>query len=315
MPKSSVFLSKDGGQSVEEVFNRFIRHCRVKNLSKRTVETYEYNFKRFMEYLEEQGIYNIKDITSEVVEEFTLYLQEIIENPVSINTILRNIRTFLNYAMNNGYINRFTVHLIKAEKKIKETYTDDELRILLKKPDLQTCGFSEYRTWVIINWILSTGNRVNTIRNVKIKDLDFNSGSIILRKTKNKHQQIIPMGEALANILLEYLEYRGGEPEDFLFCNIYGRQLTTGALVSSVRRYNLKRGVEKTSIHLFRHTFAKKWILNGGDMFRLQKILGHKSLEMVKTYVNIFSSDLRDNFEQFNPINQFVKEKNYIRLR
>lgn len=316
MPKSRVFLRIDGGTtSVEDVFERFIRHCKVKNLSERTIETYEYNFKRFKKFLDEQGISDIKDITSEVIEEFTLYLQEIIDNPVSVNTILRNNRTFLNYAMRNRYMDKFTVHLIKAEKKIKETYSDEELKILLEKPDLNTCGFADYRTWVIINWILSTGNRIRTIRNVKIRDLDFDNGVIILRKTKNKNQQIIPMSRALANILREYLEYRGGEPEDYLFCNIYGQKLSTSAIVSAIRRYNLKRGVEKTSAHLLRHIFAKKWILNGGDMFRLQKILGHSSLEMVKGYVNIFSNDLKSNFEEFNPLNQFIREDTFIKLR
>jgi integrase/recombinase XerD len=50
------------------------------------------------------------------------------------------------------------------------------------------------------------------------------------------------------------------------------------------------------------HTFAKLWILNGGDIFRLQKILGHSSLDIVKEYVNMFSTDLQINFDEFNPL-------------
>ena len=51
-----------------------------------------------------------------------------------------------------------------------------------------------------------------------------------------------------------------------------------------------------------RHTFAKKWILNGGDIMRLQTILGHSSIEMVKEYVNMFGGDLKKDFDKFNPL-------------
>lgn len=78
-------------------------------------------------------------------------------------------------------------------------------------------------------------------------------------------------------------------------------------------RYNRSRGVEKTSAHLYRHTFAKKWIMNGGDIFRLQKILGHSDLSVVKEYVQIFGTDLAVDFDKFNPLDRmelnFTKPK------
>ena len=62
------------------------------------------------------------------------------------------------------------------------------------------------------------------------------------------------------------------------------------------------RGVSKTSAHLYRHTFAKRWILNGGDIFRLQKLLGHSNLDIVKEYVNMFGRDLTKDYTSFNPL-------------
>lgn len=76
-----------------------------------------------------------------------------------------------------------------------------------------------------------------------------------------------------------------------------------------VRRYNIKRNVNKTSCHLFRHTFAKQWILAGGDMFRLQKILGHSDLTVTKEYVAMFGQDLQMDFERFNPLDNMANRQ------
>ena len=116
---------------------------------------------------------------------------------------------------------------------------------------------------------MGTGNRISTALDVRISDLNFQSGMITLRKTKNRKQQIILLSNILADILQEYLQIRGGEPEDSLFCNEYGQQACCRTYQQLVRRYNIKRNVNKTSCHTFRHTFAKNWILNNGDMFRL----------------------------------------------
>ena len=81
-------------------------------------------------------------------------------------------------------------------------------------------------------------------------------------------------------------------------------------------RYNRGRGIMKTSAHLYRHTFAKHWILNGGDVFRLQRILGHSDLTVVKQYANMFSDELSINFDKFNPLDNFtVRNRGTIRMR
>lgn len=58
----------------------------------------------------------------------------------------------------------------------------------------------------------------------------------------------------------------------------------------------------RVSPHTFRHTFAKLFILNGGDAFSLQAILGHSTLDMVRHYVNLFSSDVQEQHKKYSPI-------------
>lgn len=300
-------------KTVEEGFKEFVRYCKVKNLSDRTLDFYQECFERFCKFHSKDGL--LWDISQRTIEDYILYLKANTSfNSVSINTSLRGIRAFLYYQMKAGYVQEFKIQLLNQEKKIKETYTQEELKLLLKKPDTKRCTFAEYRDWVIVNYLLSTGNRVNTIVNLKVGNIDFENGLIMLEKTKNRKQQIIPMSKTLHRILGEYIQYRKGGLNDYLFCTIYGEKLTTNAIGNSIRKYNIRRGVSKTSIHLFRHTFAKNWILAGGDIFRLQKILGHSSMDIVREYVNMFSDDLQRDFDKFNPLEQIVSNSEYISM-
>lgn len=301
--RKRIQMSSQSNLTIQEAHEQFLKKCAVKNLSESTIKTYNDHFKIFAKFAHEsQPIRNIKPDT---VDDFILYLREMYNwQDVTINSHLRSLRAFLYYCMDMRMLPEFKVSLIKAEKKIKETYTDAELERLLEKPDMGKCSFSTYKTWVFENYLLATGNRISTALNVQIKDVDLENGVIRLAKTKNRKQQIIPLSHALSEILVEYLAVRQGAPDDYLFCGAYGFKGNTRTFQGLVANYNHKRGVTKTSCHAFRHTFAKHFILAGGDVFRLQKILGHSDLSVTREYVNMFGQDLQMDFERFNPLDQ-----------
>ena len=311
MAKRMIKMNSITNKNIDDAFKDFIKYCRVKNLSNATTQYYEDCFYKFKEYY--QG--ELKDITTKIVDDYVLHLRGTNITDISVNTYLRGLRVILYYFMGLGYMEEFKITIHKADKKIKETYTDKELEILLKKPNLKQCDFVEYRTWVIVNFLLGTGCRSNTLCNIKVKDLNIESEIVILSTTKNKKQQIIPISNQLSIIIQEYLTYRQpSTDEDYLFISVYGEQLNSNSLRHSVVRYNQRRGIMKTGIHLFRHTFAKKWIQNQGNIFSLQKILGHSSLEMVKEYVNLYSDDIRSDYDKYNPLKDFTNT-NYISMR
>lgn len=144
----------------------------------------------------------------------------------------------------------------------------------MKKPNVKICDFSEYKMWVFSNYLLATGNRISSVLNIRIGNIDFESGMIQVDKTKNRKAQLIPISTVLTNVLNEYLVYRKGNTDDYLFCNNYGEKADIRTYQEMLARYNINRGVAKTSAHLYRHTFAKKWILNGGDIFDYRKSQG-----------------------------------------
>ena len=111
------------------------------------------------------------------------------------------------------------------------------------------------------------------------------------------------------------MQIRGGSAAEYLFCNEHGEMLTENALRLAIARYNRQRGVQKTSIHMFRHTFARKYLLDcGGNAFTLQKLLGHSTLEMTKHYCAIFNTDLANGFDNMSPLEQLHGQENRITM-
>ena len=292
-----------------DAFNDFKDKCQIKNLSNETIKLYENQFFTFYRSID-NDLLLISEVTSKTVDNFILDLRSENHNcnEITINSYLRGIRAFLYYCMDMNYLESFKIYIPKVDKKLKETYTDEELNVLLKKPNLKKCSFSEYKIWVFSNYLLATGNRISTALNLKIEDIDFPNGLIQLNHTKNRISQLIPLSQTLATILKEYLKYRKGSPTDYVFCNTYGNKGDIRTYQEMLAKYNRTKGVEKTSAHLYRHTFAKKWILNGGDIFRLQKILGHSDLSVVKEYVQMFGRDLSVDFDKFNPLDRTVSQ-------
>ena len=101
------------------------------------------------------------------------------------------------------------------------------------------------------------------------------------------------------------MKYRKGEANDYLFCNVYGKQLVRSTVYHSFYDYNKNRGVQRTGMHRYRHTFAKKWVMMGGNVVTLQKVLGHSSLEITQNYLNLLVSDLKKDIEEFNILREF----------
>jgi site-specific recombinase XerD len=74
-------------------------------------------------------------------------------------------------------------------------------------------------------------------------------------------------------------------------------------------RLGQRSGVQRLHAHLCRHTFATRFLVNGGDVFTLQQILGHSTLEMVRNYVNLASNDIIINHQRFLPLDRLNLRK------
>lgn len=292
----------------EEGCNMYLDNCRQRNLREGTIKHYSQSFGQFYKYFSPSM--PIEDLTAQAYKEYVVYLRSTLNNDVSINAYLRDLITTLHFLMNEGHIPHFKMQAIKVDKTHVETYTEDELQALLQKPNIKKCSFTEYQCWVITNFLFSTGVRQRSLNNIKIKDLDLDNNLVYINVTKNRKPLIVPINQTLSNILREYLRYRqSNSNEDTLFCNVFGKQLVKSTGYHMLYEYNKKRGVETTGIHRYRHTFAKQWILNGGNVVSLSKLLGHSSLTITQNYINLLVSDVAKQVDEISILDKFYNRK------
>lgn len=290
--------------TIDEAFQKFMIHNEAKNLTNSSIKYYRENYGYFIECIDAN--LPISQVCIEDVEAFSLYLRKHKNRKdTSINTAIRATRSFLYFCMDRGYMKRFRVTIAKADQTFKEPYTQEELQKLLKRPTSDQ--WTQWRTWALVSYLVSTGHRASTVINLKVKDIDLHNNRIKLTHTKNRRSNFMPMASSLRDVLKEYLALWDYEPEDYLFPNRKGQKMSVSSLQNIIRRYNVSRGVEKTGVHLFRHTFAREYVVRGGDMARLQMLLGHTTLDMTKKYIMLYSKDLETDFDKFNPLNRLIK--------
>lgn len=306
-------LSTENNITFEDGCNLYLDYCKQRNLSNGTIKHYTQSFTQFYKFFEPE--IPISKFNEQLYNRYVLYLRNTLNNDISINSYLRDLITVMHYLMNNDYIDTFEMKTIKTSKSNIETYTDDELRILLKKPNIRKCKFIEYQCWVITNFLFCTGVRQRSLMNIKIKDIDFNNNVLYVNVTKNRKPIIIPLNTTLINILKEYLKHRQHKTEeDYLFCNVFGQQLVKSTCYHMLYTYNKNRGVETTGIHRYRHTFAKQWILSGGNVVTLSRLLGHSNLNITENYIHLLVSDLNKQVNEINLLSKFGT-KTSIRMK
>lgn len=282
----------------------YLDNCRQRNLREGTINHYKQSYTQFYKYFNPKM--PITDLTQDVYKQFVVHLREILHNDVSINAYLRDLITTLHFLMNEGYIEYYKMQAIKVDKSHVETYSDEELKILLRKPNIKKCSFAEYQSWVMTNFLFCTGVRQRSLIYIQVKDIDLDSNIVRINVTKNRKPLLVPINQTMANILKEYLKHRQYKTmDDYLFCNVFGCQLVKSTCYQRLYEYNKSRGVETTGIHRYRHTFAKQWILSGGNVVTLSRLLGHSSLDITQNYINLLVSDVAEQVNEINLLDKF----------
>jgi len=299
-------------ETFKEAIYLFVKDCEIRNLRPQTIQYYMNEFKAFLNSLSAQGI-NIAELklynmTEEHIKEnVILYMKNYKGNRiVSINTRLRALRSFFNFLYKHKHIPKNpmeNIKLLKDRKTVIATFTKEQLKNLFRQPNLKT--FTGVRDYTIMMLMLETGIRVNELAGLSLNDIRWEDGLICIKNAKSYRERLVPIQNPMKAQLKKYIAIRGYVESEALFVTVDGTRLTKRGIQQRIVKYGKMAKIKdvRCSPHTFRHTFAKLSVQQGANIFELQTILGHTSMEVVKIYVNLFGNDVRESHRKFSPLN------------
>ena len=312
----------NGSIPLERLARHFEAYNRSEGKSHQTVIWYSRVVRYFGDYLKERQLADTLDnLSVDLVRDFVLHLQTRRKWPdrqchlaeqnlraISVQTYVRALRGFFNWIYREGYTRENILANLrppKAPRTLAEVLRDEEVGRILACADPETSWGSRDSAMLIV--MLDTGLRLSEVANLAMANAHLDEGYLKVMG-KGAKERMVPIGGVAQKALLRYVYKFRPEPlnasEDTLFLTPEGRAMSANGVQMVIRRLALKSGVKRLHPHLCRHTFATNYLMNGGDVFTLQQILGHTTLEMVRRYVNLASAHVRVQHRKFSPMDR-----------
>ena len=227
--------------------------------------------------------------------------------PLSVQTVANHVRVmkaFATWLWEEEYTteNRLLrLVLPKAPRKLTEVLSAEEMAQLLAAIEPNFVAGS--RDLAIVVLFLDTGLRLSELLGLCLEDLHLDSQWLKVMG-KGQKERIVPFGKRACQAIMRYL-HQGrfdplGRPELFLTAD--GEPMTANAIRMLFKRLRARSGIARLHPHLLRHTFATQYLVAGGDVFTLQAILGHTTLEMTRRYVTLASAQVNIQHRRFSPM-------------
>ncbi|MCX6095081.1 MAG: tyrosine-type recombinase/integrase [Candidatus Bipolaricaulota bacterium] len=153
--------------------------------------------------------------------------------------------------------------------------------------------------------LLDTGVRLGELIALNLGDLDLGAARIRIRSGKGERERYVFVGRVVLRSLRGWIDTRGHGQEFWpLFVTRGGQRLDRRNVQRILERISARAGLGGKHIHphLLRHTFATHYIMNGGDPFSLQRILGHSDIQTTMIYVNLAGVGLKEAHAKASPV-------------
>jgi integrase/recombinase XerD len=297
----------DYAVTMETLLNEFLSYIAVeKGLSPNSCLAYKRDLKKYLEFLGEAGLTNIKQAEPELITGFLDSLRRAGQAPNSVARAVSGLRSFHKFLVLEGFTDANPTDHLRSPKKplrLPAVLPLDQIESILSQPFPATPAGRRDRA--IIELLYSCGLRVSELASLDVGDIDFEDGCLICTG-KGSKQRLVPFGRRAAEALSDYLPLRpvlSGQNyrEKALFLNFRGKRLTRQSCWALLKRYAAKAGVEKVYPHRLRHSFATHLLTGGADLRAVQEMLGHSSVSTTQIYTSLSKQDLREIYREAHP--------------
>lgn len=289
----------------------------IKNKSQNTIIQYDRHLNKFSEYLEDKDIdsnkFSVDKITLDLSEGFRTYLYKSAQKSISIktaNAYMISLRAFLKYCEKKWikWLSPTAIDLIKADPRMVEYLTKDELERLFLAPSKET--IIGIRDIAIMEMIYSTWLRISELTNLNIKDVDLKRLEFWVR-WKWKKVRVVYLTENSAKLIKIYLEKRQDHLSPlFIRHNVKTDQidvledekmrLSRFFITTMIKKHAIKAFILKNiSAHTLRHSFATTLLSNWAWIRDVQEMLGHSSISTTQVYTHVTNPQLKSSHKKF----------------
>ncbi len=300
---------------IVELIVKYLKQLTVVGRSKLTTRNARYGLKTFCEFLEEEKVSCIEELTHDIMAEYQQDLAFRLTRkgtPLSLRSqgqLLSVAKNFTSFLKDEEYLINDPGAKIKYPKKPrrlpKVILSTTEMKQLLNGPDVQSNR--GYRNRIILEVLYDTGLRRAEMTNIKLHDLDLDGGYIHIRSGKGDKDRVVPLSSRVCNLVKSYLvtvrpTFVNGKDEGFFILNRWGNQMHANGVWAVVKRCASQAGIKKNiSTHTFRHTCATHMLKYGAPVRHVQELLGHESLESTQIYTHVTINDLKEVHAKCHP--------------
>jgi site-specific recombinase XerD len=286
------------------LFETFLTARKAEGVSRGTLHYYREKITVFLAFCEAQAITQIQDVTPDLLRRFMLKLAET-HNPGGQHGFYRAVRAFLRFVEAEEVSPdwRSPTRKVKAPRVELQPIEGAPLEDISAL--LETCNRNEWigaRDTALLLALLDTGARVTEFLSIDTGDVQ--AGTILLRHTKGKRPREVYLSTRTRKALRGYLRMRH-DAHPALWVTKDADRLTYDGLRAILTRRARSAGLAVVpSPHDFRRAMAINYLRNGGDVFTLALILGHKSLTVLRRYLALTERDTQEAHARFSPVDK-----------
>ncbi|MFM9904845.1 MAG: site-specific tyrosine recombinase XerD [Pyrinomonadaceae bacterium] len=291
-------------ETKRDLIREYLSYCRVeKGLAANSITSYETDLGRLGGWAERNEL----DLLTLSRQDLREWLIDLGTEKLSENTrrrLISAVRGFYKFLMFDGHVTKNPAEDLVAPQKgvyLPRFLNRAEIEMLLAAPDTST--ETGLRDRAILELMYASGLRVSEAVDLKINDVDIDSGIVTTTGKGNKTRRV-PVGASAVEWLKSYLAVRR-QIENIEIENMFvtpgGGLINRQMIHAFIVEYAVKCGLEGVSPHTLRHSFATHLVQNNADIRSVQQMLGHADISTTQIYTHITSTQLKKNYDRFHP--------------